>query len=243
MKLNLAFLTVLALLGTGTQLQANLLVNGGFEQPGATLTTNYANVGSGNAVTGWTTQISNGPAGTGSVFYAAQGNTADWLPNPSNGNYFVQLDSTNDCCGSYTVGSSIAQSFNVTQGQTYRVTFDINNEVNHSGASQVLLSFAGNGYSTSNDQAFTIFQASGNGTSKANTLWTPETYTFTASTTGSTTLKFTDGPGCNNNVSLDNVSVEVVPEFSHWAVFAGFGMLVAGASHLRGRRRGVATVG
>ncbi len=239
MKLNLALLTVIALVGTGVQAHANLLANGSFEQPGASLTTNYTNIGNGG-VSGWTTQVSNGPGGTGSVFYAATGNTANWLPNAFNGNYFVQLDSTNDCCGSYTVGSSIAQSFNVTQGATYRLTFDINNEVNHSGASQVLLSFTGQGYQTANDQAFTISQAAGNGTTKANTLWTNESYTFTAVATGTTTVKFTDGPGCNNNVSLDNVSVEVVPEFSHWAVFAGFGLLVAGGRHLR--RRGVATV-
>ena len=241
MKLNLALLTVIALVGTGVQAHANLLVNGSFESPGASLTTNYTNIGN-NGVSSWTTQVSNGPAGTGSVFYAATGNTASWLPNASNGNYFVQLDSTNQCCGNYTVGSSIAQSLSVTQGVTYRLTFDINNEVGGSGASQVLLSFAGQGYHTANDQAFTISQTSGNGTTKANTLWSNESYTFTAVATGLTTVKFTDGPGCNNNVSLDNVSLDVVPEFSHWAVFAAFGLLVAGARHLRGRR-GITTVG
>lgn len=234
MKLNLALLTAFLVLGTGVQAHANLLTNGSFEQPGAALTTDFTNVGSGNAITGWTTQTSNGPGG--SVYYAASNNTAGWLPNPSNGNYFVQLDSTSQCCGSYTVGSSIAQSFNVTIGTTYRLTFDLNNEVASNGASQALVSFRGPGYQTANDQAFTISQAAGNGTTKANTLWMSESYTFTATATGLTTLKFTDGPGCNNNVSLDNVSVEVVPEFAHWAVFAGFGLLVAGGRHVRCRR-------
>ena len=245
MKLNSALLMVIALFGTGVQVQANLLTNASFESPGASLTTNYASVGSGTAVTGWTTQVSlsgGAPSPAGSVFYAASNNTASWLPNASNGNYFVQLDSTNACCGNYTVGSSIAQSFNVTQGVTYRLTFDLNNEVNQGGASQALVSFTGAGYQTANAQAFTISQAAGNGTTKANTLWFNESYTFTATATGSTTLKFTDGPGCNNNVSLDNISVEVVPEFSHWAVFAGFGLLVAGGRQLRRRRGDPVTV-
>lgn len=241
MRLNPVFLTVLAVFGTGIQARANLLVNGSFEQPGAALTTNYTGVGSGGQVTGWTTQAGNGPGGT--VYYAATNNTANWLPNASGGNYFVQLDSTTQCCnaGAYSVGSSIAQSFNVAQGVTYQLTFDLNTEVGQPGQqSQVLLSFAG-AYSTQNGTsagpAFTIAQAPGNGTTKANTLWTTETYTFTATSTGLTTLRFTDGPGCNNNVALDNVSVEVVPEFSHWAVFAGFGLLVVGFNRRLRRRR------
>ena len=242
MKLNLALLTAIALVGTGVQVRANLLTNGSFESPGSSLTTNYTDVNSGTSITGWTTKISSNfgfPSSDGSVFYAATNNTAAWLPTAANGNYFIQLDSTSQCCGNYSVGSSIAQSFNVNQGVTYRLTFSLNNEVNSSGASQALVSFTGSGYHTANDQAFTISQTAGNGTTKANTLWSTESYTFTATGTGLTTLKFTDGPGCNNNVSLDNISVEVVPEFSHWAVFAGFGLLVAGGQQLRRRRASV----
>lgn len=228
MSAKLFLLAGLAMVGMNVRANANLLTNGSFESPGAALTTDYVGVGSGNAITGWTTQAGNGPGGN--VYYAATGNTAAWLPNASGGNYFVQLDSTTQCCtsGAYTVGSSIAQSFNVTAGFTYLLTFNINNEVNSAGQSQALVSFSGPGYATANDQSFTVFQQPGNGTTKANTLWAAESYTFTATATGLTTLKFTDGPGCNNNVSLDNVSVEVVPEFSHWAVFAGFGLLVVG---------------
>ena len=239
MRLNFALLTILALVGTRVHVEANLLSNGSFEQPGASLTTNYVGLGSTSGY-GWTTQVSNAPGGAGNVFYAAANNTASWLPNPSNGNYFVQLDSTNQSGSGYTVGSSIAQSFNVTQGTTYHVSFDLNNEVGGSGTSQVLLSFNGAGYQTANAQAFTISQTAGNGTNRGNTLWSTESYTFTATSTGLTTIKFTDGPGCSNNVSLDNVSVEVVPEFSHWAVFAVFGLVVTGGSRRLRRRQATA---
>lgn len=107
-----------------TTLRANLLTNGDFESPGASLTTSYVNVAGTNKLDPWVTMAGNGdnPA----VYYAASKGGAAWIPNAQSGRYSVQLDSTTT--NAYTVGSSIRQAFDITQAGAYQLSFWINTE-------------------------------------------------------------------------------------------------------------------
>jgi hypothetical protein len=198
-----------------TDARANLLANGDFESPGSALTTTVTNVGSGTLITSWTTTTGNG-VGSG-VFYSANGNGAT-IPNPESGTYCVQLASGTAA----TVGSSIAQSFNVQAGVQYTLSFFINSQSNVLlGVSNIRYTLSG--AATANQTAAT--QAAPAVPGKAQP-WTHITFAFTATSTGSTTLTFQDQPLLGtNSVSLDNVSVDpVTPEFSHWSAIAIFGV-------------------
>lgn len=218
-------LALLLALGTTLQAKANLFQNGGFEAPGAALTTNYVAVGAGSQITDWTTAVGNGS--NANVYYAHANSTASWIPNPSEGSYCVQLDSTSG--SAYTVGSSISQAVNLVAGQTYQLTFDINTEVGagKGGTANLALNISGSGYNSNGNLLFTATNPAD--VSRANAQWTSETFTFTATGSGATTFKFADAPSsCNNNVALDCVVLQqFVPEFSHWSVFAGFGGVLA----------------
>ncbi len=220
---------------------ANLLTNGSFENPGATLTTSYLGVGAGTQITGWTTAIGNGS--TPNVYYAASNSTASWIPNAQSGNYCVQLDSTQGT--NFTVGSSIAQTFTVATAGKYTLSFWINTEVGtgKGGTAGVMVSLSGAATGNLANAEYTVTNPSG--VSRANAAWVQYTATFTTTAANTAiTLKFMDdtnvtlGNFPNTNVSIDNISVDVfVPEFSHWSVFLGFGALTLAARKIRAAMR------
>jgi hypothetical protein len=209
-----------------TDASANLLANGDFESPGSALTTTFVGVGSGTQITSWTTTVGNGVGAN--VFYSANGNANLTLPNAESGTYSVQLSSGTGA----NAGSSIAQSFNLQSGASYKLSFFINSQADLSlGMANIRYTLSG--AATANQTAAT--QAAPLLPSK-NQPWTHVTFSFTATSTGSTTLTFQDQPLLGtNSVSLDNVSLDpITPEFSHWSVIALFGVACI---VLEGRRR------
>src|SRR5471032_3188425 len=71
----------------------NLLTNGDFSDIGTvTLNNNYASVGNGGLIPGWTTTV--GSAAGAGVYVAGANSGAYWIPNPESLPYSIQLDST-----------------------------------------------------------------------------------------------------------------------------------------------------
>ena len=222
MRKNSLLLGLLASVGMVLQANANLFTNGSFESPGSTLTSNYVGIGSGSQITGWTTGVGNGPGAN--VYYAHSGSTASWIPNAQSGNYCVQLDSSTG--GAFTIGSFISQTVNLVAGQKYTLSFGINTEVGAGGGgvASMTLNISGAGYNTGGGLLYTASNLAD--VSRANAGWDPQTFSFTATGSGATTFKFADVPNnCGVNVSIDGVVLDqFVPEFSHWSVFAAFGV-------------------
>lgn len=222
---------------------ANLLTNGSFENPGSTLTTNYVGVGAGTQIAGWTTAAGNGS--TPNVYYSTNGSTASWIPNAQSGNYCVQLDSTQGT--SYTVGSSISQTFTVATAGKYTLSFWINTEVGSGkgGTAGVMVSLSGAATGNLSNAEWTVTNPSD--VSRANAQWHLCTATFTTTAANTAiTLKFMDdtNAGLNNfpntNVSIDNISVDAfVPEFARWEVFAGFVVLALAAQKIGAAMRDI----
>lgn len=223
--------------------RANLLTNGNFENPGATLTTGNVNVAGTSNLTGWTATAGNGS--NPGVYYAANGG-AGWIPDAQSGSYCVQLDSTSTSA-SWTAGSSISQTFNISQAGTYQLSFWINTEVGtgKGGTSAVDVTLSNSGLlglgilqnTVLNGVKYTVTNSAD--VTRGDALWQNYTVNFTVNSNQLSNYKltFADDPSSgNSNVSVDNVSVELVPEFSHWAVFAGFGILIVGAGRRRRRR-------
>jgi hypothetical protein len=208
-------------------------VNGDFEQPGSALTTDFIGVGAGTQITGWTTTLSTTGVGPNN-YYSHTNSSASWIPNPESGSYSVQLDSNNALGGN---GNSIFQTVSLTAGRSYTLTFWIHSETQTNiTPSSVILSVTGATNFTNQ-----TFSAPGQiGTSKT-TAWTQATFNFTMTASGNETITFTDAPGnlTTNNVSLDNVDLEIVtPEFSHWSIPAFFGLACIGLEIRRRRRVG-----
>ena len=224
MRKNSFLLGLVAAVGMVLQANANLFTNGSFESPGSALTSNYVGVGAGSQITGWTTGIGNGSGAN--VYYAHSGSTASWIPNASNGNYCVQLDSTTS--SSFTIGSYISQTVNLVAGQKYILKFDLNTEVGSGGGgtASLTLNINGAGYNTGGNLLFTASNPAN--VTRANATWDSQSFVFTATGSGATTFKFADAPNnCNSNVSIDGVVLDqFVPEFSHWSVFAAFGVAI-----------------
>ena len=74
------------------------------------MTTDYAAVGP-STIPGWTNTIGNGTSPGN--YLSATDSTATWIPNPQNGNYCFQIDSSTDI-PFYSVGGSIAQTVSLT---------------------------------------------------------------------------------------------------------------------------------
>lgn len=243
---------LVAFLGVDTA-RANLFVNGSFENTGTTgvTPTTVVNVAAGSQIPGWTTVAGDNPAGGtfGNYFAGTAHNNAtfNFIPTPAqNGNYFVQLDSANGGAFNYTRGNSIYQALSLTANTKYQLTFYFRSETGNTTnvlttmTAYVGLDSQGNvgvnaaGYTSVAAQTFTSPQT-------VDTGWNLATLSFTAPTTNTYRFTFLDGAtsptktngGIDSNASLDNFDLEVVPEFAHWAVFAGFGLLVAGGSRLR----------
>jgi hypothetical protein len=247
----LAFIAV-GVLGEGTPAQANLLVNGDFEDPGTSVTTNYQPFTGGNNTTNNTTipgwylrpNTSNGSSPT--IFYTqstpSDPTSASWIPNAQSGEFLMQLDSTNSDA-SWTQGSSLYQIFTATAGTFYELSFWINTEVGSGkgGTSAIILNVGtlsgdattgaiGTGYIS--DETFTVTNPAN--VARANAVWQQHTIYFTATASGDTVLRFADSPtSSNSNISIDNVVLVVVPEP---AVVAS-GLLLLGLIAWRERRR------
>jgi Protein of unknown function (DUF642) len=199
--------TLLLFLGLARQAAGqNLLTNGNFDQTtgvGFTLNNGYASVGNGTEIPGWTTTV--GSANGAGVYISQQNSGANWIPDPQNGRFSVQLDSTsNDALGT---SSTISQSVMVTAGQSYLLSFWFNTEVKANLASIIQLNLSG--AKTYTAQYTTT---AGPNVTKANAVWVHITAAFTAASTGALKIQFADISTSDSNASVDNVSLTVVPE-------------------------------
>ena len=178
----------------------------------------------------------NGADGYGNTYLFGNNNgSANGLPatSPSGGN-FIAAD------GDTTYRGAITQSISgLTVGKTYQVSF-------YWGAAQQegaqFTSATTNSWSvslintTDGTKTQTFTTSTVNVPNKGFSGWMLQTFNYTATAT-TETLSFLAGGAPNGQppfALLDGVSLDVVPEFSHWAVFATFGLLVAAGSR-RGR--------
>jgi choice-of-anchor C domain-containing protein len=104
------FLIAFVLIATSGQVRADLIINGGFEQPLADPTTHYTDLAAGNtALTGWT--IVSGSVDTQDSYYAT----------PYKGNQTLDLDGFHP--------GHIQQSFSTVVGNSYSLTFAYANNI------------------------------------------------------------------------------------------------------------------
>ena len=117
-----------------------------------------------------------------------------------------------------------------------------NNQVGCTSQLDVILN--GGGFSNQNminpGTGTTGFLASWTGDPKATPepSWVQWTLTFTPTVTGDVTITFQDVWISNlssSNAALDNIDLEVVPEFTHWSIFAAFTAIVI-VARIRGGR-------
>ena len=188
-------------------LQANLITNGTFENPLLSGNQEVALTAGTTSLPSWTVT---GAVGLYSSAYAAQ--------------YTGGVNATQlvDLTGNTSSGGTISQSIATVAGASYRLTLD-NYNYGQMNASTI-----------PGGKAFSIQALSGSNT--AGSYFTPYrtlttvTYDFVA-TGSSTTLAIKDQSGGfdSNAAWIDNVTINLVPEFSHWSLFAGFGLLVFGS--------------
>jgi len=222
--------------------RANLISNGGFETAPSGFTGGDVGVTAGTAgssstsIPGWTAIAGNGASPN--VYYNQAGSGASWIPTPIEGTHDVQLDSTSSA-SSFTAGSLIYTTTPITlnPGGYYSLTFSIATEV---GAGKGGTSYADVGLFTTNNGTVggtmetvevsgTYSTVNGAAGSTSTTSWTTYTINFHYIPVGGSTnnlafLGFEDDPKSgNSNISIDNVSLNVVPEYTHWAVFGLFG--------------------
>ena len=181
--------------------RANLITNGAFENPVLTGNQEVALAAGTTSLPGWTVSPSVGLYSAAySAFYTANADTTQLV----------------DLTGGTLGNGSLAQVFATTVGQAYRVTVD-----NYNYGAATAAAIVGG-------KAFSI-QATGSAATGYFTAYRTETtvtYDFTATAT-STILTLRDLSGFDSNAAwIDNVTVNAVPEFAHWGVFAGFGLLV-----------------
>ncbi|HEX4085453.1 MAG TPA: hypothetical protein VHY22_11115 [Chthoniobacteraceae bacterium] len=220
-------------------LRANLVTNGNFES--GPVTTGYSALTGGDAgdtgsFTGWTAVAGNGNGPN--VYYNTATNGASWIPTPIAGTNDVQLDSTDDG-NAYTQGSKIYTTNGITlnPGGYYSLTFSIATEV---GAGKGGTSYADVTLFTTHNGTYnstvrtsiidgTYSTVNGAEGSTSTTSWTTYTINFqylpaNGSSNNVAFLQFQDDVNSgNSNISIDNVSLEVVPEYTHWAMFGLFG--------------------
>jgi choice-of-anchor C domain-containing protein len=195
------FLAVVTATSIGLCATANaaVLQNGSFEvgiDPGGFTT---LNAGDNTSITGWT-------VGVGSVDYI--------------GSYWQAAEGSRSLDLSGNGPGSIFQTFGVTPGQVYNVTFDLAGNTDSGPTTKTLKTSAGATVLLSS------FDTTGH--SRGSMGWTPVSFEFQAvgSTETLTFLSTTDTPF---GPALDNVSVTPVPEPSTWAMmllgFTGVGFL------------------
>jgi hypothetical protein len=191
---------------TGSIAQANLITNGGFEDPVLASGVFYQNMTS--SFPGWTVTTNNVDIVNPIV---------GWGAPAAEGQQVLDL------VGYGSTGGIASTSFATTPGATYSFAFAYANNPGFSPAS------ASYSVSDSNNQSLlggtVIHGTSGNG----NLNWNYITGTFTADTATSY-LQFTEILGGGNaGILLDDVKVAPVPEPSTWAMlllgFAGVGLM------------------
>jgi hypothetical protein len=216
----------LIMLGFVPSVRANLIVNGSFEQvgpsadPASTFTTDYAPIST-NTLTGWTSAVGTEPSAAN--YLSTAGSSAAWIPDPFDGNYSVQLDSSTNT-SPYSSSNSLSQTVNLTANVVYHLSFYMSAEAARGLATTSTLDLILNGGGFSN---FTNeFQASRTGTdTKATTAqWFLQTLDFTPTSSGAVTLTFQDiftVNGTSSNSSIDNVIlIAVTPEVPNGLVVA-----------------------
>jgi choice-of-anchor C domain-containing protein len=195
---------------------AALFQNGSFEDGIANIggfTT--LNAGDNTSITGWT-------VGTGSIDYI--------------GTYWTSANGSRSLDLNGLVPGSISQTFDVTSGQAYQVTFDLAGNPAGGPTAKTL--------TTSANATIVLSSFDTTGKDLSNMGWTPVSFNFTATgpTETLTFLSTTAGYSGNSTYptafgpALDNVSVTAVPEPSTWAMmilgFLGVGLV----AHRRKRK-------
>lgn len=180
----------------------------------------------------------NAPNGYGSTYLwgANNGGAGVIKPIPSGGN-FVAAD------GAYETGAITQSVTGLTVGKVYQLSFY------WAGAQQQ--SFDG---ATTDAWQVSLLSAGGQGQTFTTTAinvpthgftgWFLQTFNYTATSTSETLSFLAQGtPSGQPPFSLlGGVSLDLVPEFSHWSVFAGFGALCMVVETFR-RRRGTLASG
>lgn len=187
-----------ALIGVCSAADAAVFQNGSFETSSLGDIGDFTTLNAGStAITGWT---------------VASGNI-DYI-----GTYWTAADGARSLDLNGLVPGSIAQTFDVTNGQTYQVTFYLAGNPAGGPNPKTLQSSAGATVLLSS------FDTTGH--DLQNMGWTPVSFDFTATgpTETLTFLSTTTGDSGNSidptafGPALDNVSVTAVPEPSTWAM-------------------------
>jgi Protein of unknown function (DUF642)/PEP-CTERM motif len=205
---------------TAGSAQADLIVNGSFDNTNGTFVDNTSQGGENilpgsNPIAGWTI------SGTSTVLWINTPNTFAGIgQSPGNASpFFLDLTGTTDSAPF----ASVSQTINTVAGNSYRLTFDLGSSTSW-GIQDGITATAGG-----TSQTFTSTNPGGPG--QAND-WEIETLNFTA--TGSSTLISLVGDSGQSYIGLDNVDVEqtsmgAVPEPSTWAMmilgFFGVGFM------------------
>ena len=218
----------LIMLGFASSGYGNLIVNGSFEEvgpsgdPASTFTTDYAAVST-NTLTGWTSTVGTEP--NAANYLSTAGSSAAWIPDPFDGNYSVQLDSSTTT-NPYSSNNSQSQTVTLTANVTYHLTFYMSAEAARGQPTTSTLDVILNGGGFSNSTS--EFQASRTGSDTKSTIsqWYLETLDFTPTASGPVTLTFQDiftVNGTSSNASLDDVIlIAVAPEVPNGLVVAAF---------------------
>jgi len=171
----------------------------------------------------------NAPNGYGNTYmWGPQNGSSNGLPStsPAGGN-FVAMD------GAYEVGAITQVITGLTVGQTYVLKFY------WAGAQQ-------EGFTGSTTENLTVALGTGSHTTSTVTTpsegfsgWTQQTFYYTATATTETLSFLASGtPNGEPPFSLlGGVDLEVIPDFSNWMVFGGFGLVCIFFEAMRRRRR------
>ncbi len=198
---------------------ANLIVNGGFEAPGAPAG-GYNQYFGGSSFTGW--NVTGADVLVLHTTYAESNLTF----NASSGSNALDITGA----GNTSPADGVFQTVATTAGKVYRLRFDLGNADGSGNGSYVLPSSIGVSINGGAVQNFTNAATTTFGVN-----WAAQQLTFVG--TGSDTIAFTNTtPLGDNYAGLDNVSLSV-PEPAQWALLLGGFGLIGGA--MRRRRSNV----
>ena len=181
------------LIGVTGMAQANLITNGSFEDGNYSSSAPFMTLSASDAspIEGWTVAI-------GSV---------DWINGYWQASGLVGTKSL-DLAGYQQHGLIISDPFNIEEGKTYRVQFDMaGNPDQRYDKTLVSVSF---GDASGISHYFTFDQ---NGNTKAQMGWETKFFDFVAFESGATVISFGDTTvgGDSWGAAIDNVSVDLAP--------------------------------